>query len=85
MDNFFDVAYERDEAGKRHHYLAVRWNHRLQGQWDSYAISGLASMRAYAVSNGGCFQPTVHVVNREIGVSSCLRNICLNRWKKQSR
>jgi hypothetical protein len=63
MDNFFDVAYERDEAGKRHHYIAVRWDHRLQGQWFSYAVSGLASMRAYAVSDGGCFQPTIHVVN----------------------
>lgn len=24
MDKFFDVAYERDQAGKRHHYIAVR-------------------------------------------------------------
>ena len=66
MDNFFDVAYERDEAGKRHHYLAVRWYHRLQGQWLSYAVSGLASMRAYAVSKAGCLKPTVRVVNREL-------------------
>lgn len=45
MDKFFDVAYERDQAGKRHHYLAVRWDHRLQGKWISEAVSGLAITR----------------------------------------
>lgn len=79
MVNFFDVAYERDEAGKRHHYLAVRWNHQLQGQWLSYAVSGHASMRAYAVSKAGCFQPTVYIEVRASGTN------CLKRWKKRSR
>ena len=38
MDDFFDVAYQHDQAGKRHYYIAVRWSHRFQGKWISYAI-----------------------------------------------
>lgn len=31
MDRSFDVAYASDQAGKSHHYIAVRCDHRFQG------------------------------------------------------
>jgi hypothetical protein len=66
MDKFFNVPYERDQAGTRHHYLAVRWDHQFQGQWLSYAVSSVVITRAYTVSGIGCHQPTAHVVHRVI-------------------
>lgn len=67
MDAFFDVANEHDQAGKRHYYIAVRWNHRFQGKWLSCAIFlGLAITRANTVPKAGCYQLTAHAVHREI-------------------
>lgn len=63
MDNFFDIAYERDQAGKRHHHATVRWDHRFQGKWFSYAVLGFANTRANTVSKAGRRQPTAHVVH----------------------
>ena len=63
MDKFFDVAYEHDQAGKRHHYLTVCRDHRFQGECMSYAVWGLAITRAYTVSKAGCIslQPMLYI------------------------
>jgi len=63
MDEFFDVAYERDQAGNRHHYLAVRWDHRFQGKCISYAVWGLAITRAYTAFEARCIslQPMLYI------------------------
>jgi hypothetical protein len=66
MDKFFDVAYERNQAGKRHHYLAVRWDHWLQGKHISHAVSSLAITQACTISKAGYHQPTAHAVHRVV-------------------
>jgi len=56
MDKFFDISYERDQAGERHHYLAARWDHRFQEEWISYVVLDLVITRAYTVSTVGHHQ-----------------------------
>jgi hypothetical protein len=63
MDKFFDAAYERDQAGKRHHYSAVCWDHQFQGKRISYAVWGLAITRACTVLEASCIslQPMLYI------------------------
>ena len=68
------MPYERDQAGKRHHYLAVRWAHRTQETWILYVVSGLAVTSAYAVPTDGRHQPTARAARLEYVASRCLRS-----------